>query len=77
METSAKDSTNVQTAFERVLGEIYKIATKSAVKEVKQNGQTVSKGKKLEEGGDAEPAEEQKRVKLSRKKVAKKKGGCC
>ncbi len=85
METSAKDSVNVSVAFERVLNEIYKIATKNAVKETRPNVTTVSKGKKVEEG-DAEPAAQPapvtgkknvKGVKLDAKKTKEKKKGCC
>lgn len=50
METSAKDATNVQTAFRRVLEEIYKIVSRSAIKEVKQDERAaVSRGRRLED----------------------------
>ena len=78
METSAKDATNVQVAFERVLNEIYKIATKNAVKEIKANVSAVTRGKKLdqEEAPPAAPVKNDK-VRLSSKKAKETKKGCC
>ena len=77
METSAKESTNVQVAFERVLTEIYKIATKNAVQEIASSAvPAVPKGKKVEEDGGQK--KEEKRVRLNAKQTKKKKsGGCC
>ena len=78
METSAQDSTNVQTAFERVLNEIYKIATKNAVKNTNAT-QTASIGQGRKINSD-EAEEGNKRVHLDAKKTKKLKDGkskCC
>ena len=78
METSAKESINVQTAFDRVLSEIYKIATKNAVKEPGKSSPTVKKGASLSTGED-EVKEKDKKIQLSNKKAKSggKKKGCC
>jgi len=76
METSAKDRTNVQTAFERVLQEIYNITTKNSVKDPTTKTTNVSKGTKINQ---KEPEENTKKgVKLSSENTRKKgKKGCC
>ena len=78
METSAKEATNVQFAFERVLNEIYKIATKNAVKEIKPSSPTVIKGKKVSEEVEPEPKVTASH-KLDAGKLKKKEGSkkCC
>lgn len=80
METSAKDSINVQIAFERVLNEIYKITAKNAVKEPKSGVTGLDKGKKIDAGDEEDegPVEPRKGDRLDPKKLNKKrKQGCC
>jgi Ras-related protein Rab-11A len=75
METSAKDNTNVSTAFERVLHEIYKIASKNSLKEPEKKQSKMDKGVVM----DDEVEEKRDNVKLKKKNTEKKKkkGGCC
>ena len=76
METSAKDSTNVKLAFERVLNEIYKIISKNVIEEPKSIVTALSKGKELND--DIEVFTKPKGVHLkkkNRKKEADKR--CC
>lgn len=80
METSAKDATNVEIAFERVLNEIYKITAKNAVKEPKATVTELGKGKKLDTNDEEDegPVKPKKGIRLDPKKVNKKqKQGCC
>jgi len=79
METSAKDATNVEVAFERVLDEIYKITARNAVKEPKPMVAELRKGRKLDATDDEDGvAPQSERVRLDGKKTGKKdKTGCC
>lgn len=79
METSAKDATNVEIAFERVLTEIYKITAKNVVKEPKSDLVKLDKGKKLDGKEDEDEAPVRaKGVRLDEKKTKNKnKSGCC
>ena len=64
IETSAKDASNVDLAFETILIEIYRIVTR----------------KTLEAGGDgARPPDSTQKIVLNKDSAAggKKKGGCC
>ena len=75
METSAKDRTNVQTAFERVLQEIYNITTKNSVKDPTTKTTNLAKGTSINQ---KEPEEDKKKgVKLSSNTKKKDKKGCC
>jgi hypothetical protein len=75
METSAKEKTNVQIAFERVLQEIYNITTKNSVKDPTSKTANISKGTSLKE---KEPEEKRGGMKLTAENTRKKgKKGCC
>lgn len=79
METSAKDSINVQIAFERVLTEIYKIATKNAIKDSKPGSSLLSVGDKIS-GADEEneiSINDRKGIHLDSKKPKRNSNGCC
>lgn len=77
METSAKESINVQIAFERVLNEIFKIANKGSVKTVSGGVSNVAKGKSLDSTDD-NPKPKDRKIKLEPGNVNKRKeGGCC
>ena len=71
METSAKDATNVQVAFERLIKSIYDNTTIDAIDEMKDN-KGVTKGTKIAKKGNP------KGMKLTTEQSqGVKKKGCC